>query len=563
MKLLVIALDGATLDLLEPWMGAGELPVLAELFSRGAGGTLNSTVPWATPTAFASFATGVNPGKHGVYDFGTLIGSDYTAFVPTNGSNVNGRSLWRILSDAGLRCGVVNMPMTYPAEPVNGFLISGIPYPGQSKKLCYPPTLLDELHSRGWDLARNASDDLGGGYEQYLDGLIELVQARTSATIHLLDAHTPDFLTVHYLETDQVQHRYWQFLPGEPKHDPDGPLTDAILRVWREMDRSVGELVKAVHAINPEATVCLMSDHGFGPTRTQVWINNWLIENGFLRLKPTAGVRLKQWLYRAGLSPAAIREQAPERLKLAILQFFERQKGRALADQLESDDARPTRKGVMDRLTERLALDFYDVDWANTVAFSTGTTAVGYVWLNVRGRDPRGVIAPRGSTEYEATRLQIMDALRAWDVVGEVLESERVWHGRHLDRAPDIVLRWAAPTTDARYFQTRISSHHLSKPVPNDYASHRPDGMVLFAGSGVKPGTVDADILDLTPTFLWLLDQPVPSYMDGRVLTELFDKADAVHIVEEALVDTAVSNSLSAEEEDAIIDSLKGLGYME
>lgn len=156
-----------------------------------------------------------------------------------------------------------------------------------------------------------------------------------------------------------------------------------------------------------------------------------------------------------------------------------------------------------------------------------------------------------------------MAALRQWDVVGEVLAAEEVWSGHLLDGAPDIVIRWAEPTTDARYFQTRISSHHLSKPVPNDYASHRPDGMVLFAGEGVKNGAVDADILDLTPTFLWLLDQPVPTYMDGAVLQSHFVKAEEPTFVEMDVVNTAVSTQLSADEEEAIIDSLKGLGYME
>ncbi|MEM7331426.1 MAG: alkaline phosphatase family protein [Chloroflexota bacterium] len=559
MKLLTIALDGATLDLLKPWLADGELPHLAELFEKGASGTLNSTIPWATPTAFASFATGTNPGKHGVYDFGTLINEDYTAFIPTNGSNVNGRSLWKILSDAGMRCGVVNMPMTYPAEAINGFLVSGIPYPGSSNKLCYPPNLLDDLRQKGWDLARNASDDLGGNYEAYLVGLIELVKTRTDATLHLVQEYDPDFLTVHYLETDQVQHRFWQFLEDEPNFTAGSPLTDGMLQLWRVMDECIGRLVTAV---SPDTFICIMSDHGFGPTRHQVWINNWLIENNFLILKPTLGVRFKKWLYRIGLSPAAIREKAPERLKLAILQFFERQKGRALAEQLEGDDSKAQGKGLMDRLTERLALDFYDVDWSKTVAFSTGTTAVGYVWLNLQGRDPQGTVAQ--GEEYGRVRQSIIDKLQTWEAVGEVLPREQVWQGSQLNSAPDIVIRWAQPTTDARYFQTRISSHHLMKPVPNDYASHRPDGMLLFVGQGVKPSqNLSADILDLAPTFLWLLDQPVPTYMDGSVLTDCVEKTDEVTFIEVEMVDTAVDAQLTAEEEDAIIESLKGLGYME
>ena len=98
-KVLMVALDGATLNLLGPWMKAGELPLLRRLFREGTGGILTSTVPWATPTAFASLATGTNPGKHGVFDFGVLKGHDYTSFTPTNGGSIRGRSLWRMLSD--------------------------------------------------------------------------------------------------------------------------------------------------------------------------------------------------------------------------------------------------------------------------------------------------------------------------------------------------------------------------------------------------------------------------------------------------------------------------------
>lgn len=558
-KLLMIALDGATLDLLKPWLADGQLPRLAALFETGAGGVLHSTIPWATPTAFASFATGTNPGKHGVYDFGRLIGRDYTAFVPTNGADVNGRSLWRILSDAGLSSAVINMPMTYPAEPINGVLVAGIPYPGQSPRICTPPDFVDQMRQRGWDLSRNASDDLGGSYQDYFDGLVDLVRTRSAATAWLLREQSPDFVAVHYLETDQVQHRFWQFLPGEPRHEPGGPLTDAMLRLWQEIDAGVGQLLDAV---DEETTICLMSDHGFGPTRHQVWLNNWLVQHGYLALKSTTGVRLKQWLYRIGLSPAAIREKAPERLKLAILQFFERQKGRALASQLEGDESAAPRKGLMDRLTERLALDFYDVDWSRTRAFSTGTTAVGYVWLNLVGRDPQGIV--RAGAQYEQVRAELREALLGWEAVGTVQFREEVWHGRSLDRAPDLVIRWAQSTTDARYFQTRFSSHHLMKPVPNDYASHRPEGMFLFAGPHVRGSTtLDADILDLTPTFLWLLEQPAPANMDGRVLTECFDLDRPVQTIEVDETAVAHTNTLTDEEEAAIIESLRGLGYME
>jgi predicted AlkP superfamily phosphohydrolase/phosphomutase len=560
MKVLMIALDGATLDLLDPWMQAGELPLLARLFAEGTGGTLRSTVPWATPTAFASLATGTNPGKHGVYDFGVLKGQDYTAFVPTNGSMVHGRSLWRILSEGGLKSAVINMPMTYPAEPINGVLVSGIPYPGKSPRLCHPPQMLDELRQHGWDLARNASDDLAGSYSDYYDGLLELIRVRGEATAWLLREHEPDFTAVHFLEPDQVQHRFWQFMPGEPRYDANGPHTQAILRLFQATEKAMAQIIAAA---GETVTLCVMSDHGFGPTRHQVWLNNWLIQNGFLALKPTLSVKLKQWLYRLGFSPASIREKAPERLKLAILQFFERQKGRAIASEMETETVVVQRKGLLDKLTQQVALDFYDVDWLRTRAFSTGTTAVGYVYLNVAGRDPQGSVQP--GSEYEQVRDEIMAALRQWEPVGDVLPREAVWSGAQLANAPDIIVRWAAPTTDARYFQTRISHHHLIKPVPNDYASHRPDGMFVLHGPNIPANQrIHADILDLAPTFLWLLGQPIPTNMDGRVLTDLFTHDQPITYQEAAEPEADETSAfLSADDEAAITETLRGLGYLD
>jgi predicted AlkP superfamily phosphohydrolase/phosphomutase len=349
-------------------------------------------------------------------------------------------------------------------------------------------------------------------------------------------------------------------MPGEPRYDPNGPHGRAILRLFQQVETAMAQIIAAA---GQEVTLCLMSDHGFGPTRRQVWLNNWLMQHGYLALKPTTGVRLKKAIYRLGLSPASVRERAPERLKLAILRFFERQKGRAIAADMEQQTPDVTRKGILDHLTERLALDFYDVDWSRTRAFSTGTTAVGYIYLNLAGRDPQGIV--RSGDEYDHMRAEIMDELRRWEPVGDVLPREAIWHGPQLERAPDIVVRWASPATDARYFQTRISSHLLTKEVPNDYASHRLEGMYLLHGEHIEAGVrVDADILDLTPTFLWLLDQPVPTYMDGQILNRIIRSAKPISYREIPIGDSTESDEeLSAEEESAIEESLRNLGYLE
>src|SRR5262245_17020407 len=127
-RLLVIGLDGATLDLVAPWAAAGDLPVLARLMATGAWGPLRSTVPPATFPAWTSLVTGVNPGRHGVLDFAERVpGTLRLRFV--NGSWRHVPALWTLLSEAGRRVAVVSVPATYPPEPVYGVMVSGFDTP--------------------------------------------------------------------------------------------------------------------------------------------------------------------------------------------------------------------------------------------------------------------------------------------------------------------------------------------------------------------------------------------------------------------------------------------------
>ena len=110
-QLLVIGLDGATLDLVAPWAAAGELPVLGRLMRTGAWGPLRSTLPPATFPAWTSVVTGVNPGRHGILDFVERVpGTLRVRFV--NGSQRRTPALWTRLSARGRRVAVLTVPAT-------------------------------------------------------------------------------------------------------------------------------------------------------------------------------------------------------------------------------------------------------------------------------------------------------------------------------------------------------------------------------------------------------------------------------------------------------------------
>ena len=113
-ELTIIGLDAATFDVIDPLVEAGDLPNLGALLERGARGTLRSTTHPLTPLAWTTMVTGVNAGRHGIWDFAERNAGGYGLSL-VNGSHSRAPALWTRLSASGRRVGVVNVPFTWPA----------------------------------------------------------------------------------------------------------------------------------------------------------------------------------------------------------------------------------------------------------------------------------------------------------------------------------------------------------------------------------------------------------------------------------------------------------------
>jgi len=143
-KVFVIGLDGATFDIVEPWVKQGLLPTLGRFMQNGVSGDLRSVIHPLTAPAWTSFMTGKNPGKHGVFDF--IVRKEKSYDVRLVDSNIRDQNtLWKILSERNLRVGVMNIPLNYPPQPVNGWLISWMDAPGTGSTFTYPKSLYEEI----------------------------------------------------------------------------------------------------------------------------------------------------------------------------------------------------------------------------------------------------------------------------------------------------------------------------------------------------------------------------------------------------------------------------------
>ena len=112
--------------------------------------------------SWSSFVTGMNPGKTGIYDFLYRREGTYS-FPPVNASLRGGTTMWRYLSDAGYRVGVLNLPMSYPVEQVNGFMVSGWMTPYTATDYIHPPELAARTGTGGWRLSHLSHRDLHRG----------------------------------------------------------------------------------------------------------------------------------------------------------------------------------------------------------------------------------------------------------------------------------------------------------------------------------------------------------------------------------------------------------------
>jgi predicted AlkP superfamily phosphohydrolase/phosphomutase len=496
LKVLVIGLDGATFTLIKPWID--ELPVLKNALSKGVFCDLISTIPPVSSPAWPSFMTGKNPGKHGVFDF---VGSDgdYQREIK-NSRDIKAETLWRLLSVEGETCIILNVPVTYPPEVVNGCIVTGMLTPPDSC-YAYPRRIYEELKNKGYEPTKKMGKL---SLEEISKFLVNRATRRCEVFSHLMNEFNWDFAMIVFRGTDTIQHYLWQ------------KSKNAILNYYKELDSLIGSITKKAGS---DSNVILMSDHGFGPVYKFFHTNRFLqkldliafergpISESYLTIRDYRSSRgtLENLLQKFGFTKEMIYIMAKRVHLLPLLQK------------------------VYGKIDVQIPTTRSRINWMQTKAFFNSSIGpAASIQINLEGREPKGTVKVE---EYEAVRrmiiekiLQIKDPETGQKIVQDAFTREEIYSGPFVQNAPDIVFL----TQNFEYAATdRIYGENLvSDPIQKGRGSHRMNGIFIAYGPDFQQGG-ERDhpmrIIDLTPTILFMFGAGIPSDMDGRALLDLFD----------------------------------------
>ena len=544
-KTLLIGIDAACWEYIAPLIKQGRLPNLQKFMSEGVSGYLESTIPPITSVAWYSIITGLNPGKHGVYDWGNRANS--TELTPVTAKCGSGVPFWEYLNRSKVKVGLFNVPMIYPAKKIDGFMVTGLPdTPQFNKEAVSPNELYHDLKDRFCGFYVDDMLDIlkQKGIEDYFLRYKEVNELNTRIAIDLIKEYDVDIFLSNYLITDHLNHFAEDF--------------SYVERAYEDVDLQLGAFRKHF----PDANFIIFSDHGSRRTHKSFLINKWLYRQGFLVLERKT-----------------YRELMINDLENVIGYVLRKKRGiKGLTEKLIRKAIKYTTvilkplvwEHVWAGLEKRYP-EFTDVylnkgtcDLSKTTTFCS---AAGNFYFNRTNNDDAIV----DTVKTELSAIQTEGSKRK--LFSEVYKASELYHGDRIADAPEILTYLGDSEYDlgTNIYNFAEDSAGLFKRQRylGNAGDHTRTGILIMSGGsfGNMPAEdrFNASILDITPTFFTLHDVPLSEDFDGRVLWEAFSnniKRVKKPEYQKSVLERKVSMEENPADTEKITSRLKALGYL-
>ena len=551
-KTIAIGIDGVSKNRIMNYIRAGKMPVMGKLLSGSSYGTLNSTILPITPVAWSASYTGKNPGKMGTYGFTRRKkGSyDWVWFYPSLRTS---RDLWEILSDFGLRSIVVGMPFTEPVRPFSGVMVAGS-FTSNPENSVYPANLrqkiLDDLGYRKAVIKKGTLDEYHSSMEK-----------RFYVASYLMEEYGGDLIAVGFEQMEEAHHNMMVTNPA------------LLERIYRTFDELLGDFLAR---FRNEVNLFIYSDHGHIIFPKVFHLNSWLISQGYFRLRNKKELKEIQ-RKRRRFEYNSLREKNRSLIKALFyfgiyfladffLKYFPRIR-RIFPFLRLPFGAKPAYFGLTE---EDYTTQIYDYKRTLAYPYLNASGNYGAIYINKRDREPLGTVEGKGAYEDLRDRLMaelvsIRDEKTGEKVVTKVWRKEDLFKGPYVEDIYDVVFE-----TNKNYYVSTSDKDVKPNMVVRDLylSQHEKEGFFLASGPGIKKrNSTSSEIINIMPTILYAMGLPIPSDVDGRVIEEIFEgshlKAQPLQIysANNAVV-VGKGKDLDREEEEALKEKLKGLGYL-
>lgn len=450
-RVFVIGLDSAPPELLYHEF-IDDLPNIRKLLEKSVHGAMKSCVPAITIPAWMVMATGKSPGELGLYGFRHRKGNSYRDIWIAHSLMVKEKAVWDYIAKDGKKSILVGVPPSYPPKKVNGHLISCFITPDSSVNYTYPSELKSEVEKVAGDYIFDVvfrKDER----DEVVEKIWEMTEKRFEVIRYLIQEKEWDYFEFVEIGLDRIHHAFWKYFDKEHHlHEPG--YENVIKDYYKLLDEEIGKTIKL---LDEDTAIAIVSDHGIKRMKGCFAINQWLIEEGFLKIKN------------------------PE---------------------------------IMDK--RGVKFEQLDVDWGETVAWAWG----GYysrIFLNVVGREKSGKIR---RSEFENARDEVADCIKSvrgpegekWDT--EVFYPEDIYPSAVGD-IPDMMvyfdaLSWRSAGTlgwDSNYLRENDTG-------PDDAVHSEYGCFALYLPESTESKIINSTIYDFAPTVLKLFG--IENELSGR-----------------------------------------------